>query len=196
MSNIRFGDSPSLVSLSHLDKLDKAPSGTYFASAKLDGRRRHALYDGHTWHYIAKNRQDSEPLPEHLRTALESIEWPPICLDLEWTGLRQLGDEGSLYIFDVLMSEGLWVQAPFSQRLSALQCWKAQIHPLIRVAQYVSNPSMTDLFQMQLQEPLSEGIVIRHKDQVNRGSFEKSVENPLMWKCKFSRVKDSLKGKP
>ncbi len=188
---LRHGDSPGLVSIELLKTLDAASPGTYFGSAKLDGRRRLAYFDGRHWLYRAKNRKDSQELPLHLRNALEAIPWKSgTGIDLEWTGLRRVGDTGALYIFDVLYLEGEFCQWPFSQRVEWLSLWSKYASSSVMFAQHRTNPGLFSLFQEQIGNLLSEGIVAVRADSTIIGNHERSVENPNWFKVKFTRVKD------
>ncbi len=186
---LRQPDSPKTISLSRLEELDAAEPGTYYASAKLDGRRRVAYFDGTTWTYRAKNRGDAQPIAEEARKEFESLPWPAgIGLDVEITGLRAVGDADYIYIFDLLYFQGEWTQMSFEQRRVMLAIWGLVHRQRVRYAKYVANPGMMDLFKEQIADPLSEGIVIRRADQVNIGHHEKSQENPFLWKCKYARL--------
>lgn len=198
----RHPDSPALISLSRLAEMDKAPAGTYLAQSKIDGRRRCAFKIDGKWHWRAKNRGDSQPIPSALREEFEALPWPDgIGLDLEWSSLRRVGDSEGLWIFDLLMWEGQWCTEPFSTRRALLYNWinppecgtrwnTFQHATRVHILPCTRGGGMVDLFQSQLTNPLSEGIVIRRADQVNIGHHEKSVVSPTMWKTKFSRIRE------
>lgn len=189
-TTLRHGDSPVLISIDLLKTIDAERAGTWLGSAKLDGRRRLAYFDGRDWLYRAKNRVDSLDIPVHLRNALEMIPWKAgTGIDLEWTGLRGAGDAGVLYIFDVLYVDGSFCQWPFVKRVEWLRLWSQYTSLLVQFAQHKENPGLFSLFQEQLCNPLSEGIVAVRADSTLIGNRERSVESPHCFKVKFTRMR-------
>ena len=191
----RFPDVPRLVSPDFLRKIDSEEPGRWLASSKINGRRRIAWKENGVWHYKAKNRDDAQQLQPELRAAFESMDWPDgIGVDAELAGPRHAGMAHSLHIFDLLMLDGEWLGAmPFHQRHETLALiWKnrqaqrgsGQTQDSIRLLTLFTNPGLLDRFMEQLQDPLSEGLVIRRRDSRLIGSSRQCAEHPHMFKLK------------
>lgn len=187
----RYPDSPILCSVDMLHKMDADLPGTWIATAKIDGRRRCAYKEPSGWRYIAKNRRDAQPLPDDLRKEFEALPWPDgIGLDMEWSSLRQSGDEQGLWIFDFLEMRGKWIgDRPYSERIAVMEVYfpvSQRIHQL----HWIDNPGLCMFFEQQITNPLSEGIVVRRADSTLIGNWDRSVENGAIRKFKFDRIKE------
>lgn len=201
MMNPRFTDSPTLISLDLLAKLDAEPAGTYLYQTKYDGVRRQIWNDADGWHYRAKNRDDAMPMHKGLQEEFEALPWPQgIGLDCEVMGRRDKDGVPMLYIFDLWMFEGKWRGGErFDTRQTAIifaltdmifnnngeLCSKN-----IKMVDAHANPGMVEAFAHQMTIEGSEGLVIRRADSTIIGNRERSVENPNWFKTKFIRVRD------
>lgn len=204
---IRYPDNPSRVSLAFLKDLDAQAPGTWLAQPKLDGWRKIADNTSGQWVYSAKHDTGpaAKPLPDELRREFEALPWPPnIVLDMEWCGNRcvQHVKEHSLHVFDLLScdlrildllsygDDGWLGQVPFEKRYSALE-YIVQMLPVlggkpkhVHLIPCRKNPGLVDYFAEQLTNPLSEGLVVRHKDSKLVGSFTKPAVGDRMFKVK------------
>lgn len=206
----RFPDQPLLCSLDHLKKMDDDPPGTWLAQSKLDGRRRFAVLQDGKWTYRAKNRDDAQALPADLRASFEAIPWPDgLGLDFEFCGLRKQGDQPSIWIFDMFRFHNADLfNMRFDERVARLSILGAQMlltsmpsfdssdvdcdnFEHLHFVESVPNPGLVDFFVEQMQNPLSEGIVVRRADSTMIGSYNKCAENSAWVKCKFDRVKEA-----
>lgn len=187
--NPRYTDSPQLISLDLLAKMDKEAPGTYLFQTKYDGARRQIWEDNGGWHYRAKNNSDAMPIDPELKAAFESIDWPKgVGFDCELMGSRDKGGVPRLYIFDVFMIRGEWIgHIPFKSRSNWVEL-DTQFHPIQFVVPR-PNPGMVDAFAHQMTIEGSEGLVIRRADSTMIGNRECSVENPHWFKVKFQRIK-------
>lgn len=203
---IRYPETPRLVTLDHLKLLDKDPPGTWLAQPKLDGRRRMAFKVAGKWTYFAKNRGDALVIPLALRQEFEAMDWPDgIGLDMEWTGLRQVGDMNALYVFDLLAADCAWAGAHNygTRQRNLARIWSracggvfshAAIGDHLSLAPIFSNSGLCDRFAEQISNPLSEGLVVRRADSIMQGSLTGCKDGPGGgYKVKFNRqTKEAL----
>lgn len=196
----RYPDNPKRVSLDFLRTLDSEPAGTWLAQPKLDGWRKIADSTSGEWHYGAKHTKGdaAKPLPPELRKEFESLSWPKgIVLDCEWVGCRVVEHvkEHCLHVFDILMHENDWLgNMGFWERYKLLAhiFAKASLYipgPYVHLVPCWPNPGLMDRFMEQLQDPLSEGLVVRHKDSGLVGSFSAPAVNPQWVKVKYRDTK-------
>lgn len=196
----RFTDSPTLIGLPMLERLDADPPGTWLWQQKMDGYRRQIWRDENGYHYRSKNRDDAQLMDAALREECESLDWPlGIGLDCEMMGLRQKGDKPMLYIFDMWMLEGEWCgDICFRDRYKivvkawlAAQQYSVEANNRIKLVHTFENPGMVEAFEAQRNIEGSEGIVIRPAvGGAMLGGFDKSKTNPEWFKIKMLRSKD------
>lgn len=200
---LRFPDSPRLIDLDMLRKLDAEPAGTYLAQPKIDGVRRMCYKTGGVWTYYAKNKKEPVALPDGLRQEWESLPWPDgIGLDCELSGPRDVGGVPMLWVFDLLMLDGQWHGGyTFRERRARIydivnphECnghWEQfRRSGHIRVLNNTPNPDMVDLLERQKENPLSEGIVVSRADRQIVGSYRHSATPDAgYYKVKFARTK-------
>lgn len=189
---IRYSDIAAPISLNLLREIDKSPPGTFYGQTKKDGKRRMIFHTPGTfeWLYLAKNRTDSQQMPTPLRAAFESMKWPEgIGVDAEFVGTRQKDGTPELYLFDQLARAGKWIgNEPFTERYASLARVFAallDVPPSIHLLPAWSNPGLVDRFMEQMQDPLSEGLMIRRADSKLIGSPKGCAVNALWMKCKF-----------
>lgn len=193
---IRLPDVPKLVSLDFLRELDAQAPGTWLAQPKIDGRRR-MIYkkDGvYTWH--AKNRDDCQPVPAHLRAQFEALSWlDGIGVDCEWSGPRHKGGVDKLWVFDLLQWQGEWTGAwTFSKRVQYLQFWFLDMLDDVRATIHIVplhvNPGLLDRYSEQLTNPISEGLVVRKATSKMLGGVGQCKVNPEWFKVKHRNIKE------
>lgn len=174
-------------------KLDAEEPGRWLGSPKINGRRRIAWKENGIWHYKAKNRDDAQELQPELRAAFESMDWPDGCaFDAELAGPRHAGMKHSLHLFDLLMLDGEWLgEAPFWERYERLRGLfsnqkpeTSNQKPPVHLVPLYANPGLPDRFMEQLQDPLSEGLVIRRHDSLLIGNTRCCATHPHMFKLK------------
>lgn len=200
--NLRYVDNPMTISLDRLRELDAERPGTYLAQPKLDGWRHIAVHTPEGWVHQTKHGKPAKIDPE-LRSLFESLPWPAgIGLDCELVGPRHAGSKQQLRLFDVLYVGGDWMgHLPFAAREDALMnigYWLPHSVAILRTSPLApdcinvllsrSNPGLVDFYSEQMQDPRSEGLVIRRADQKLLGSFTGCMDNPAMLKCKFKHV--------
>jgi hypothetical protein len=203
-----------------LARLDQDPPGTWIAQPKLDGWRRVViftdqapaapaglLFDLHPgWIAYGKRagaaqcRQMPREITfilDDLASRLQGRAW-----DCEWMGPRLTGELAGrhhLAIFDLLMRDGQWLrEMPFRERISA----KAKLilppaeYPAgpspIQVVPSYTNPGFVDLFQVQMQDPLSEGLVVRKADSGLVLDPYRSASNPFWFKIKYRNIQEKI----
>ena len=182
-------NNPTQISLDFLKKLDADKPGTYMAQPKMDGFRRILRLTDKGYVPEAKKGGTGEmkPFPPELAEAIKLL--PEIGdLDCEWLGTRMVENKPrhELYIFDVLRPN-----ASFLMRwLWLTDTLTGHLPDRIRLASVTYNPGMTDLFQQQLTDPMSEGIVIRRADCA---LIQKGGINPLMFKAKYRDIRELVK---
>ena len=204
----RYPDNPNRVSLHFLRELDTHPPGTWIGSPKLDGYRRVCENVTDHWEYRAKHTAGpaATQMSDALTLEFESLPWPAgIALDCEFVGRRCVEHvvRHSLHIFDILFHEGEWLGGMgYERRLELLNkvCQQAGVQvpdkseaetSVFLVPTFV-NPGLVERFMEQLENPLSEGLVIRHRHSGLIGSFKAPASNPSVYKCKFDEVPSGM----
>lgn len=190
---MRYPDNPTPISSDLLKQFDADPPGTWLAQPKLDGWRRIAVHDGTQWRYHAKPHGAGAAIPAveaDLQDEFEALPWPPgLGLDMEWVGPRHAGAAHSLHVFDMFQFGGApGFEEPFEFRYGALDAiWQtvqskdARVH-LVPV---FANPGLLDRFLEQMQDPRSEGLVLRRADSTLIGKRNACATNPHVFKVKF-----------
>ena len=202
----RYPDNPTAISFDFLKQLDRDPPGTWIGSAKLDGWRKICDNTSGAWHYGAKHTKGdaARPLPEDLRLEFGSLPWPAgICLDAEWLGPRvaSVVKEHSLHVFDILTAGGEWLgNVPYWKRQEMLKdlrvdmvesFWEIPLRQQlpegrhVHLVQTFSNPGLCERYEEQKLNPLSEGLVVRHKSSLLTGSFAGCAKGDRFYKIKY-----------
>lgn len=196
-TTIRFPDNPMPVSLNALKEYDAYPAGTFIAQPKKDGFRRTIWRIDGKWHYNAKHTTGphSQPLPplliEKFEHSLSSLN-ADVCLDCEWMGPRHKNKEHRLVLFDILMLQGNWLGGiPFETRVAMLETFFMDLNGWwgLELLGHRKNPGLMDYFAEQLQDPESEGLVVRRADSGLIGGLNACADNPKWVKVKMKEVR-------
>ncbi len=203
-----YPDNPTRVSIDFLKRMDDDAPGTWLGSVKHNGYRRFATKAGNQWTWRAKPAGSGElkEMPRALREEFEALPWPDgITLDMEWTGTRMIAEhpKHELWVFDVLAGpETEFLHAlnsgePFSARTDYLtNLWYDVVEKdkiltgHIHFVTHFSNPGLVDLFQRQLCDDASEGIVVRRADSKIIGNAHRCVEHPHVRKILKGHLKE------
>ena len=141
-------------------------------------------------------------MPPYLTKEFEERAWPAgIALDCEYLGHRSVANitRHSLHIFDILMHEGQWLGSMgYERRLELLKtvCTQAGVEVPdksepeadVFLMPTFANPGLVERFIEQMESPLSEGLVVRHRHSGLIGSFKAPANNPQMLKIKAEQV--------
>jgi hypothetical protein len=205
---MRHVDLPQLVDVSFLDELDKEEPGTYLAQPKIDGHHLDARQSGKVWKFynkhghIIKKKIPAELMADWVeftapldgKDARFNAEWVgPRCnsphhivlRDLyewegEWMGHTMFVDRYAALakVYDELVSEF----GSIPERIRLSECWPSGLPENATDGwEYVS---LRSRFLQQLQDPTSEGLVIRRFNSLLIGSTTKATENPHWFKIK------------
>jgi ATP-dependent DNA ligase len=186
---VRYPDNPREVSVDFLAQLDSEP-GVWIGSEKLCGRRRLVHFDGSLVTLQAKHKSEGMDVPPHLKAEL-ICEWrmpvDGVTLDCEWVGNSTDGaldpGEHRIVAFDILRWDGKWLDGvDYSERLAM------QTYLKIPWAKTYFSPDLTEAYYTQLTNPVSEGLVVRHKQQRIIMRDGRCSDNPLMLKVKHHAV--------
>lgn len=184
--NVPYPDNPGEVSVDFLEKLDKDPAGTWVGQPKLDGWRRIVHVDDGVVRVQAKHGADTRMFPENIKKDLsKKIDgMTGLSLDCEWVGPRKdakhLTPGDRLFCFDILRHNGEWLRdTPFAERILLLDDLKLLGVPVF------TNPELVEKFYVQLTDPMSEGIVIRHASSKLILRDGRCADNPLWFKAKM-----------
>ena len=192
-------DNPQRISTDYLARLDKDPPGTWLAQRKYDGWRRVLAKEKGKWTAYSKHQSagSTQAMPQNLLDALDALPvYDGTVLDSEWMGNRcsQWVQGHTLHIFDVLAignDSGIrrWLRdVPFEKRHVEMLAMLSGCKPPLFLVECVPNPGMLDLFQRQLQEPLSEGIVVRKASSGLILDQNKPATNASWFKIKYREV--------
>jgi hypothetical protein len=153
-------DMPKRVSYAYLEKLDAQPG--YCASAKLNGECLCIHCDAGHFELSGKGGEKRKPLSPALIRWVQRVlcDYDGLSVQCELIGPRldYLGDMPMprIVVVDCLRWSGLWLRAlGFVKRIGVLQD-----HGIPHL-EYVESPRMCELFQAQLTDPVSEGVVVR-----------------------------------
>ena len=169
-------DTPQPVTVAFLASLDRQPSGTWLCQPKLDGWRRLVRLSGGVVYSTPRRggTGDGRPLPPEIVRAVQDSPWlEGLGLDCEWVGPRRAGQPHSLHVFDLFSDQR------FSERYVRLSLFPWPKKNL-RLVPCWGNHGMVERFYEQLQDPASEGLVVRRADSRLVGGV-----NPLWFKVKF-----------
>lgn len=211
----RYPDNPVCVDLEHVRGLQ---DGEWIGQPKMDGWR-HIVSTakittgscGNVYNHTNKtgnfSRIDLDLLREFNR-----YSWSPgIGFDCELMGPRHKGQQQTLWLFDVLYWRGQFcADIPFCERIEyspkgntfdgygrlpllMQEAARVKLDPRgrIKVLPYRTT-DLPGFFGHQLCDPMSEGLVLRRRDQKIIGSYTQSADNPLMLKVKHSRAPKEL----
>ena len=196
----RHPDNPMAIDVDFMQRIDKEKPGTWIAQPKLDGWRRLAFFDGKTWEIRAKHNDGpaAKAWPPHLQASWMEVPWPAgVGLDMEWVGPQRSSSYGSdsIWVFDLIQHKAWLGGLGFEQRYAMLTQMWAKIQPIIvernlpiHITPCYRNPGLGNFYLQQLQDPMSEGIVIRRADSKLVGSFKSPADNPLWFKLKFKKA--------
>lgn len=120
--------------------------------------------------------------------------WPDgLELDCEYTGPRQKNGVHEIYVFDLLGFQDGWINWFYCNRRLTLEAlWTTLTsQPHVHIVPVVENPGMVDFFAQQLTNPLSEGIVVRHKDHKHIGALNGCATSKTgFYKIKHREIKE------
>lgn len=178
-----------------------------------DGRVTfHAKYQDHTKEEAAK-----QP-PAELVEEFKSLAWPKgIALDVEWMGTRlkdELKGEHHFQIFDLLAMNGQFLEnMPHAERLANLKtiCELVRGKPLpndrergilipssdlslaphVHLVQTVDRDLWKFFEEHEKNNPLAEGVVIRHAQSKLIGDRWGATDNRLWHKIKWRNIKEA-----
>ena len=213
-----FPDDPQPISVDFLKKLDAAPPGTYFGQPKKDGWRRLIHFDAGKWTAQAKRGSEgsARPLPEELSSYLDGLAQNECLQGVTWdselmgTRMVEHGRAKTLQVFDILRQEGRWLrEVSFRARQDRLMLlWDELKWPLragvlpemsqtwtdapVQLVPTFSNPGLVDLFQQQMQDALSEGLVVRRADSTLILDLKKCTINALILKIKYRNIREKV----
>ncbi len=153
----------------------------------------------YTWRSKPGSGSSARPLPPDLQAEFEALPWPDdVTLDMEFVGPRMIEHkpQPSLHVFDILSNE------PFEIRRKRLYDivkplvyngnWEAFCHSRVKIVPYQRNPGLVQMFEDQLINPLSEGLVIRRADSRIIGHPARCVDNPHVLKVKYRNVRELI----
>lgn len=182
--SVVFPDNPVRVGPEFLRLCDKEEPGKYIAQPKYDGYRRLAHIDGGNVVWQAKHKSEAAPMfaQVYYESFLRHLDG--VTLDCEYVGPRRCGGVKPppfLHVFDVVRSGGVWLRnVPFAKRLELLKT----LARVRNVPRHAANPNLLDFFLEQMQDPTSEGIVVRRADSGLILDESRCRDNPMWWKVK------------
>ncbi len=191
MSVFLYPDNPTEVSLDYLRRLDAEAPGTYLGQPKLDGWRRLAIKRNGVWMWYSKPSGSGsvKSMPRDLQAEFEGLDLPSdMVYDMEWIGTRMVEHKPahSLYVFDWYPLD---CKPTFSERIIGLGSVLSE-SPRVKLAPLFSNPGLVDRFTEQLQNPISEGLVVRRADSKIIGHPTRCVNSPFVFKTKYRNVRN------
>jgi bifunctional non-homologous end joining protein LigD len=166
---------------SRLEIIDRDP--LWIGERKMNGWRCLAIRDEKGFVLWTRHKTLIDfPLPE-LREALTEMIPPCSIIDGEILDRRTRDIKGIFYAFDVLLAEDqLFTGKPWTDRRKALE---AIIKPCehVHLSQPV-NVGKKHLYDLCIQEPGCEGIVLKHMASLYTAGFKQCLTNPLWIKVK------------
>ncbi len=124
-----------------------------------------------------------------MRVEFEELDLPGgMIYDCEYVGTRMVehNPEPRLYVFDWYPLSGPC--PPFIERHTGLGNLVHGEH--VRFVDCVANPHLLDLFERQLCNPLSEGIVVRRADSRVEGNATRCKDHPHVYKIKYRQIRE------
>lgn len=204
--DFRFPDDPIRISREALKSLDDEAPGTWCMQPKYDGWRRPILVheDGRVAFHAKRNagEEAAKQPPQDLIEEFKSLPWPVgIALDAEWMGPRLidvLRGEHRLYLFDITSLNGQFLQnIPPKERYENLKTLFEAVKSKakVEVSRIILAPMWEqDLWkhfaELEKNEPLCEGVVLRHKASKLIGNRWSATKNQLWHKVKWRDIKE------
>lgn len=204
--DFRFPDDPIRISRDGLKKLDDEPEGSWCLQPKYDGWRRpiYVHEDGRVAFHAKRNdgEEASKQPPQDLVEEFKSLPWPKgLALDAEWMGPRLvdvLHGEHRLYLFDITYLDGQFLKdMPPQQRYEGLRTLFEMVKakgrtdtPRIILAPMWDRELWKHFEELEKNEPLCEGVVVRHKSSGLVGSRWEATKNKLWHKVKWRDIKE------
>ena len=192
----RFPDNPCLIPFGELAYYDK--QGGWMCQPKWDGWRRpcYLLKAKGLWEFHAKHTEQGISPPAGLVAELVSLDFPDgTAFDAEWMGPRVIDVLRGRHFFmmlDLLYWGGQWQgDVPCESRYQNMKT----LVTLSKAKQRVPTPNIEVVdsidagflgyFKDQRTNPLTEGVVIKHKRSLLKGDFRRPQDNPLWFKAKY-----------
>lgn len=177
-----FPDNPVRVGPEFLKLCDREAPGKYIAQKKGEGHRRISHCDNGAVLWQSKRQSEAERMENQEEYENEIRHLDGVSLDHEYIGpVRCLGEwpRKELYTFDILRYAGQWLRnVAFSERIIMMRDLG------IKTPRQATNPGLLDFFMEQMQDPTSEGIVVRRADSGLILDESRCRDNPFMWKVK------------
>ena len=184
-------DDPIQIPPHELYRLLKEEPGTRVGQFKWDGWRKPAYYSEGEWVLHAKRNEQRLPPPAELLAALRTWKVPEqTALDLEWMGPRAVAETQGRHwfkAFDILYDRGEWLGSVGFMARHRLLCNLFQHCPPPAIVEFteVQGGDLVEMFHESKGIPITEGIVVRHKDSGLVGDLCRPVDNPLWNKVKW-----------
>lgn len=162
-------------------------SNDYIATYKYDGWRCMAVIDGGISFY-SRNR-NKLPINDNIAKQVLSLGLPNgTVLDTEWMARRAEIKDEVLYLITVMWLDGKWVgNADESTRWSI--CSELKLTENIKLPEHAT-ASYNDLFNSSKLSPITEGIVLKHKNSKLIGDMSESKKNGMWIKIKWREGND------
>ncbi len=197
----QYSNDPCRVSYALLEQMDNDPPGTWLASSKKNGWRRFIQKVGGKFIYRAKpsgTGSDKPMMPPALKAEFEALPWPDgITLDCELTGVRQVATyrKHELWVFDVLALEDMpWLSgASFFERIAVLtnvMLYMPQSQN-VHLVEHFENPGIVEMFQRELCDEESEGLVVKRADSKIDFNMSRCTEHAHCRKILKGSVKEA-----
>ncbi len=189
-----FPNDPVQVSLAFLARINAEEPGKYLGSCKWDGWRRLVVKENGKWVWRAKPSGAGAltPIADSVRVEFEELDLPSeMVYDCEYVGFRMIENspEPCLYVFDWYPLSGPCPS--FEERHIGLG---NLIHgENVRFVDQTQNPHLMDLFERQLCNPLSEGIVVKRADSRVEGHPSRCTDHSHCYKIKYRNVREKIR---
>jgi len=191
MLQYHWPDDPIQIPPHELYRLLKEEPDTRVGQFKWDGWRKPAYFSKGVWTLHSKRNEQKAPPPAELLAQLRAWKVPEgTALDLEWMGPRAVAETQGRHwfkAFDMLYRGGEWLgEVGCLVRYQHL-CDLFQHCPpsaAIELTQATTTRLM-DLYEQSKHIPITEGIVVKHRDSGLVGNLTGATDNPLWNKVKW-----------
>lgn len=187
----RYPDKPIRIGQDHLERMTK--EGVWLSSAKMDGWRAKLVHtkDGEfqAWSRHGKRLDTLSDFDPQIIEAFKRLDTPPDSrIDTEWLGRRAGNAEkvSKCGLIGVLKWGGDWLSSEKESKR-----WERTLELGSRVdGQFLYLPEWSDgdfveFFQRCQNDPLNEGVVLKHVDSTLVLSIKESVKNQGWYKVKW-----------
>jgi ATP-dependent DNA ligase len=169
-------------------------SGDYICQQKIDGWRALIFIDDDVRIISRHNKDLTDEIDPDLMAQVEALKkvFPSkTIIDAEWLSRRACSNKRSmkqrLFVFDLMRHGRKWIKRqPYKERLQTLSDGLDALDlDRVLLPAHAEEGSFTAFYEEQKSIPISEGIVVKHKESTIVGDRKECKKNPRWFKVRY-----------